>query len=154
RDAGHIQESDVEYINNKRARQGLPPVEPLYTVEDATNSLRYFVSIGYGRPLLVAPGVTLTFHNAGHILGSAVTVLDIVEGSKARRLVFTGDLGRKEIPILRDPEPVENADYLITESTYGSRLHDPFETSHAELREVIINTYHQGGKVIVPAFSV
>ena len=154
RDAGHIQESDADYINKKRARQGLPPVEPLYTVEDATNSLRYFVSVGYGRPLPVAPGVTLTFHNAGHILGSAVTALDIVEESETSRLVFTGDLGRKEIPILRDPEPVENADYLITESTYGSRVHDPFETSHAELRDVIIDTYRRGGKVIVPAFSV
>jgi metallo-beta-lactamase family protein len=154
RDAGHIQESDADYINKKRARQGLPPVEPLYTVEDATNSLRYFVSVGYGRPLPVAPGVTLTFQNAGHILGSAVTALDIVEESETSRLVFTGDLGRKEIPILRDPEPVENADYLITESTYGSRVHDPFETSHAELRDVIIDTYRRGGKVIVPAFSV
>ena len=154
RDAGHIQESDAEYINNKRARQGLPPVEPLYTVEDATHSLRYFVSVGYGRPLPVAPGVTLTFYDAGHILGSAVTSLDIVEEGKTSRLVFTGDLGRKEIPILRDPEPVEDADYLITESTYGSRVHDPFETSNAELRDVIISTYRQGGKVIVPAFSV
>ena len=154
RDAGHIQESDAEYINNKRARQGLPPVEPLYTVEDATHSLRFFVSVGYGRPLPVAPGVTLTFHDAGHILGSAVTSLDIVEEGKTSRLVFTGDLGRKEIPILRDPEPVEDADYLITESTYGSRVHDPFETSNAELRDVIISTYRQGGKVIVPAFSV
>jgi metallo-beta-lactamase family protein len=154
RDAGHIQESDAQYINNKRARQGLPPVEPLYTVEDATNSLRYFVSIGYGRPLQVAPGVTLTFRDAGHILGSAITVLDIEEGGTTSRLVFTGDLGRKEIPILKDPEAVENADYLITESTYGSRVHDPFETSTAELRNVIIDTYSQGGKVIVPAFSV
>jgi metallo-beta-lactamase family protein len=154
RDAGHIQESDAQYINNKRARQGLPPVEPLYTVEDATNSLRYFVSIGYGRPLQVAPGVTLTFRDAGHILGSAITVLDIEDGGTTSRLIFTGDLGRKEIPILKDPEPVENADYLITESTYGSRVHDPFEASTTELRNVIIDTYRQGGKVIVPAFSV
>ena len=102
----------------------------------------------------VAPGVTLTFYDAGHILGSAVTVLDIVEEGKQSRLVFTGDLGRKELPILRDPEPVENADYLITESTYGSRVHDPFETSSTELRNVITSTYRQGGKVVVPAFSV
>ena len=154
RDAGHIQESDAEYINHKRARQGLPPVEPLYTVEDATSSLRNFVSIGYGRPLQVAPGVTLTYRDAGHILGSAITVLDIVEESQTSRLVFTGDLGRKDIPILKDPEVVENADHLITESTYGSRVHDSFESSNAELRDVIIDTYRRGGKVIVPAFSV
>jgi len=154
RDAGHIQESDALYVNKKRARQGLPPVEPLYTVEDATNSLKYFISIGYGRPMQVAPGVTLTFRDAGHILGSAITVLDIEENGTARRLVFTGDLGRKEIPILKDPEPVEDADYLITESTYGNRVHDPIETSKAALRNVIIDTYRRGGKVIVPAFSV
>ena len=154
RDSGHIQESDVTYVNKKRERQGLPPVEPLYTMEDATNSLHYFVTIGYGRPLQVAPGVTLTFRDAGHILGSAITVLDIEEGGKKSRIVFTGDLGRKELPILKDPEPVEDADYLITESTYGNRVHDPFETSNKELRDVIVNTYRRGGKVIVPAFSV
>ncbi len=154
RDAGHIQESDALYINKKRARQGLPQVEPLYTVEDATKSLRQFVSIGYHRPMQVAPGVTLTFRDAGHILGSAITELDLEEGGKATRLVFTGDLGRKEIPILRDPEPVENVDYLITESTYGSRTHDSFEISYAKLRSVIVDTYRRGGKVIVPAFSV
>jgi metallo-beta-lactamase family protein len=97
RDSGHIQESDVAYINKKRARQGLPPVEPLYTVEDATNSLRYFVSVGYARRLQVAPGVTLSFRDAGHILGSAITVLDIEEEGKRSRLVFTGDLGRKDL---------------------------------------------------------
>ncbi len=154
RDAGHIQESDVAYVNKTRARQGLPPVEPLYTIEDATNSLRHFVSIGYGRRLQVAPGVTLSFRDAGHILGSAITVLDIEEEDNASRLVFTGDLGRKELPILRDPETVENTDYLITESTYGNRVHDPFEMSNAKLREVIVDTYRRGGKVIVPAFSV
>ena len=154
RDSGHIQESDAQYVNKKRARQGLPPVEPLYTVEDATNSLRYFISVGYGRPLPVAPGVKLTFRDAGHILGSAVTVLDVEENGATSRLVFTGDLGRREIPILKDPEPVDNADYLITESTYGSRVHDSFETSNEVLRDVISDTYRQGGKVIVPAFSV
>ncbi len=154
RDAGHIQEMDALYINKKRERQGLPPVEPLYTVEDATKSLRNFVSIGYGRPMQVGPGVTLTFRDAGHILGSAITVLDLEEGGTATRLVYTGDLGRKDIPILRDPEPVEKADYVIIESTYGSREHDSFEASNAELRGVIIDTYRRGGKVIVPAFSV
>jgi metallo-beta-lactamase family protein len=154
RDSGHIQESDAQYVNKKRARQGLPPVEPLYTVEDATNSLRYFITVGYGRRLPVAPGVTLTFRDAGHILGSAITVLDIEENGATSRLVFTGDLGRSETPILKDPEPVEGADYLITESTYGSRVHDTFETSNEVLRDVIFDTYRQGGKVIVPAFSV
>jgi metallo-beta-lactamase family protein len=154
RDAGHIQEYDVQYLNKKRARQGLPPLEPLYTVEDATESLKYFVSVGYDRPLEVAPGVTVTFRDAGHILGSAITVLDIKENGKAARLVFTGDLGRRGMPILRDPQPVEDADFLITESTYGDRTHMPIEETDEALQDVVIDTYRRGGKVIVPAFSV
>jgi metallo-beta-lactamase family protein len=154
RDAGHIQEYDVYYLNKRRARQNLPPLEPLYTVDDATESLKSFVSLGYGRTLPIAPGVTLTFHDAGHILGSAVVVLDIEENGQKRRLVFSGDLGRKDMPILRDPEPVEGTDYLIIESTYGDRFHDPIRTTDASLRKVVEDTYRQGGKVIVPAFSV
>lgn len=154
RDSGHIHEQDAYYVNKKRARKGLPPVEPLYTVEDATSSLSNFVTVGHNRPLPVAPGVTLTFCDAGHILGSAVTVLDIQEDSRSSRLVFSGDLGRQGMPILRDPEPVENVDHLIIESTYGDRLHDPIETTEKALRDVIVDTYRRGGKVIVPAFSV
>jgi metallo-beta-lactamase family protein len=135
-------------------RKGLSPVEPLYTVEDAATSLRNFISVGYDRSLLVSPGVTLTFRDAGHILGSAIVVLDIEEDNQRSRLVFTGDLGRKGMPILKDPEYVEGVDFLITESTYGDRFHDNFETTDEALRAVIANTYRRGGKVIVPAFSV
>jgi len=153
-DAANIQESDVAYLNKQQAKKGLPPMEPLYTVEDAVHSLQHLVSIGYDRAWNVAPGVTLTFRDAGHILGSAITVLDIEEGNQKRSLVFTGDLGRKGAPILRDPQPVEGADDLIIESTYGDRLHGPIESTDKELRDVITSTYHQGGKVIVPAFAV
>jgi metallo-beta-lactamase family protein len=155
RDSGHIQEYDAAFVNKKRAKQGLPPVEPLYTIEDATASLHNFVTVGYGRPLPIAPGVTLTFLDAGHILGSAFVVLDVQEGDAApRRLVYTGDVGRKGMPILRDPSVVEEADYLIIESTYGDRLHDSIETTSRELRDVVVATHRQGGKVIVPAFAV
>ena len=154
RDAGHIQEEDAEYVNKKRDRQGLPPVEPLYTVEDATQSLTHFVSVSYGRPMSLAPGVTVTFCDAGHILGSSVVVLDVEETGSKKRILFSGDLGRKGVPILRDPQVVEGVDYLIIESTYGDRLHDPVELMDEELREVILSTYRQGGKVIVPAFAV
>ena len=154
RDSGHIQESDVEYLNKKRSRKGLPPLEPLYTVEDATTSLQSFVSVGYDRPLPIAPGVTLTFRDAGHILGSAITVLDVEENGNQKRIVFSGDLGRPDMPILKDPAPVEDADYLIIESTYGDRLHDPIEETSEELRDVVVDTYRRNGKVIVPAFSV
>jgi metallo-beta-lactamase family protein len=154
RDSGHIQEYDAYYVNKKRMQKGLPPVEPLYTIEDAAASLLNFISVGYDRSLPIAPGVTLTFRDAGHILGSAVVVLDIEEGGRKNRLVFSGDLGRKGMPILRDPEPVENVDFYITESTYGDRLHDSIETTDEALRAVIADTYRRGGKVIVPAFSV
>jgi metallo-beta-lactamase family protein len=154
RDAGHIQEQDARYVNKKRIKKGLLPLEPLYTVEDATASLGYFISLGYERPLLVAPGVTLTFFDAGHILGSAIPVLDIEENGQKTRLAFSGDLGRRGMPILRDPQVVRGVDYLIIESTYGDRSHDPIETTREELRDVIIATYRRGGKVIIPAFSV
>ncbi len=154
RDAGYIQEQDTRYVNKRRAKKGLPPLEPLYTVEDGVASLGNFVGLGYGRPLPVAPGVTLTFRDAGHILGSAITVLDIEENGQHVRLAFTGDLGRKDMPILRDPQVAEDVDYLIIESTYGDRVHDPIKTTDEELRQVIVDTYRRGGKVIVPAFSV
>jgi metallo-beta-lactamase family protein len=154
RDSGHIQESDVAYLNKKRARKGLPPLEPLYTIEDATASLQNFVSVGYNRSLSIAPGVTLTFRDAGHILGSAITVLDVEENGKEKRIVFSGDLGRVDMPILKDPQPVEGADYLLIESTYGDRFHDPIEETTEALRDIVVDTYRRNGKVIVPAFSV
>lgn len=154
RDSGHIHEEDARYVNKKRARKGQPPIEPLYTIEDAARSLGHFVSVGYDRPLDVAPGVRVTFRDAGHILGSAVVVLDLEEEGSEKRLVFSGDLGRPGMPILRDPEPVEGADYLIIESTYGDRLHGPIEAQDRELRDVVLDTYRRGGKVIVPAFAV
>ncbi|MGD8462910.1 MAG: MBL fold metallo-hydrolase [Anaerolineae bacterium] len=154
RDSGHIQESDVAYLNEKRARKGLPPLEPLYTIEDATASLRNFVSVGYNRSLSIAPGVTLTFRDAGHILGSAITVLDVEENGKEKRIVFSGDLGRLDMPILKDPQAVEDADYLLIESTYGDRFHDPIEETSEALRDIVVDTYRRNGKVIVPAFSV
>jgi metallo-beta-lactamase family protein len=154
RDAGHIQEEDAAYVNKKRAKQGLPPVEPLYTVEDAARCLDQFVGVGYGRPMALAPGVTAIFYDAGHILGSAVVVLEVEERGSKKRILFSGDLGRVGLPILRDPQAVEGVDYLIIESTYGNRVHDPIERMDARLREVVLETYRQGGKVIVPAFAV
>ncbi len=154
RDSGHIHEEDAHYVNKKRARQGLPPVEALYTQEDAAQSLGHFVSVDYDRPLPVVPGVTVIFRDAGHILGSAVVILNLEENGSKKRLVFSGDLGREGMPILRDPQSVAEADYLIIESTYGDRLHDPVEAQERELRDVVLDTYRRGGKVIIPAFAV
>jgi metallo-beta-lactamase family protein len=154
RDAAHILESDVQYLNKKRARQGLPGLEPIYTAQDATRCLSHFVGVDYGRPMLIAPGVQVTFFDAGHILGSAVCVLDITEGHHQFRLLFTGDLGRKDLPILRDPQVVPDVDYLITESTYGARLHPTPDEAAQELKRVVNENWERGGKIIIPAFSV
>jgi metallo-beta-lactamase family protein len=154
RDAAYIQEHDAAYINKKRARAGEPPIEPLYTVTDAVNSLQHFMGVGYERPFPVVPGVTATFYDAGHILGSAIVDLDVEEGDRRFRFAFSGDLGRRDLPILRDPTYIEPVDYFITESTYGNRLHNPPDAAEVELRRVVNETYQRGGKIIVPAFSV
>jgi len=154
RDSGYIHELDVLYLNKHRQRKGLPPVEPLYTRQDAEVCLSAFVAIGYGRPFPVAPGVRLTFLDAGHILGSAITLLDIEENGKTQRLVFSGDLGRPGLAILRDPETVREADVLIMESTYGNRTHESREEAERTLRRVINDTYRRHGKVVIPSFAV
>jgi metallo-beta-lactamase family protein len=153
RDSAYIQEQDVAYINKKRARKGQPPVEPIYTHADAIASLEHFVSVGYDRPVLVAPGVRCTFLDAGHILGSSVILLEVEEGRQQTRLLFSGDLGRP-MPILRDPTPAPAADALIIESTYGDRVHPPHEEAEQRLLELIGSTCTRGGKVVIPAFTV
>jgi metallo-beta-lactamase family protein len=154
RDSAHIMEADVQYVNKKRARQGLPPVEPIYTAADAIRSLKHFVSVDYERPILVAPGIKLSFHDAGHILGSALCVLDITEEGRNYRLLFTGDLGRTNTPILRDPQVISSVDYMISESTYGARLHGTPQEGEAELKRIVNETLSRRGKLIIPAFSV
>jgi metallo-beta-lactamase family protein len=154
RDSAFIQEQDTKYVNRKRARKGEPPIEPIYTHADAVASLEHFVSVGYDRPVLIAPGVQCTFLDAGHILGSAIVLLEIDEDGRRTRLVFTGDLGRSEMPILRDPTPAPPAEVLIIESTYGNRTHPTHVQAEQRLFELIGETYRRGGKVIIPAFSV
>jgi len=154
RDSAYIQEQDVAYVNKKRARQGQPPVEPIYTHADAIASLDHFVSVSYNRPVPVAPGVRCTFLDAGHILGSAIVLLEVEEGQRRTRLLFSGDLGRDDMPILRDPTPAPPADVLIIESTYGDRVHPPHEQAEDRLFDLIRETYARGGKVVIPAFAV
>jgi metallo-beta-lactamase family protein len=156
RDAAFIQEADARYLNKQIARGDIDsdPVEPLYTEEDALAAIERFVSLAYHRPFTIAPGVTLTFHDAGHVLGSAVTTLEVEEDGRTKRVVFTGDLGRPDMPILRDPEVAGGADLLISESTYGDRLHDPIAKMEDDLAGVIRRTFARGGKVIIPAFAL
>lgn len=154
RDSAHVQEQDIAYLNKHRARRGEPPLAPIYTLEDAVRALPYFASFGYQRPFLVTPGIQATFLDAGHILGSALTLLEITEDGRTRRLLFSGDIGRRGLAILRDPTPAPAADYVIMESTYGARRHETPDEARAILRQVINDTYRRHGKVIIPAFAV
>ncbi len=153
-DSAYLQEQDVRYVNKKRRRQGKTPFEPLYTAEDVPPTLRAFRPVPYEESREVAPGVRLTFHDAGHILGSAFVQLDISEHGRTRRLLFTGDMGRAEMPILKDPVPVQDVDLLITESTYGNRLHPPTQDVKSVLADVCRRILRDEGRLIIPAFSV
>ena len=153
-DSAEIQRADAEFVSKKRAKQGLPPVEPLYTAADAEKAVRQFVALNYDRPILVTDGVTVTFRDAGHILGAAQVVLDIREGARKYRYLFTGDIGRGGDDILRDPQPVENVDYLQIESTYGAREHSPKTNASEQVALLVSETLKHNGKVIIPAFSV
>jgi metallo-beta-lactamase family protein len=159
-DAAAIQESDARFINKHidRGDTTMERVEPLYGEADVTRILGMIISLPYHRKMTIAPGVELTFYDAGHVLGSAVTVLDVDEGGAGdggkKRLVFTGDLGRRRMPILKDPECPTGADALIIESTYGDRLHAPIQEMDAKLAEIIDRVYKRGGKVIIPSFAL
>jgi metallo-beta-lactamase family protein len=154
RDSGAIHESDAQFVNKRNAEKGLPPVKPLYTVEDAVEALHLFHSLDYGHPADILPGVRLLYRDAGHILGSATVTLDVQEDGRTTRLAFTGDLGRKHAAILRDPEVLDRADVLITESTYGSRRHGPTGQARNKLAQVVGETVRRDGVLIIPAFAV
>lgn len=149
-DAGHIQEKDAEYLTKRRKEHA----EPLYTIRDAARALEQMVSVPYNRPMEVAPGVRATFVEAGHILGSASVILECQEGSRSTRLVFSGDVGRAGLPIIRDPAPPSGADVVIMESTYGNRDHPPILDAQDRLAAIVNETARRGGKIMIPAFAV
>ncbi len=155
-DAAMIQAADARYINKSidRDHAQMEHVEPLYTPEDVVRVLQQVIAVPYHRTMTIAPGVSITFHDAGHVLGSAVTAIDVDDAGKRKRIVFTGDLGRKRMPILKDPEVIDDADVLVTESTYGDRLHKPIGAMEDELGDVLARTFERGGKVIVPSFAL
>ncbi|RME07143.1 MAG: MBL fold metallo-hydrolase [Anaerolineae bacterium] len=153
-DSGHIQEYDAAYLNKKLARQGKPLVEPLYTQLDAAHVAHHFVGMPYDQPFEVVPGVTARFVEAGHILGSAAIVLDIEEKGRTFRLWFSGDIGRRDMPLLRDPVLPSETDYLLMECTYGDKPHRDPQQAFEEFREVVMRTVARGGRIIVPAFAV
>ena len=154
RDSAHIQEKDVEYVNKRHRKRGEPLVEPLYAMEHADGVMPHFVGISYEQPFRPVEGVEVVYRDAGHILGSASMVLTITENGKTTKLGFTGDVGNPGRPILRDPAKMDDCDYLITESTYGGKVHAPPSESKDRLAEIVTRTSKRGGKVIIPSFAV
>lgn len=154
-DAGKIQESDTETFNKKRKEQNLPPVDPIYTEKDAFLSMNFFVSIPYGKDFRFCNEVSLMFTDAGHILGGAAINLTVKEGDEVKRICYTGDVGRYNKRILKDPQAFPQADYLITESTYGNRTHDPLENAEIELLRIVKEAcIVNRGKLIIPSFAI
>lgn len=153
-DSAYIQERDVEYVNKQHRKRKELPVEPIYTSEDVEQTLAQMVGIRYHQKTEVADGISITFADAGHVLGSAVTLIEVKENGKTTVVGFSGDLGRKDMPILKDPELIGDVDIWISESTYGGRIHEPISGMEQRLQDVVQRTIDRGGKVIVPAFSV
>ena len=156
RDSAHIQESDAQWQNQKGKRAGEEPVEPLYTVHDAEEAVKRIVTCEYGTTLQIADGVKVRFVDAGHLLGSASVEMWLTEGDDTRKVVFSGDIGNRDQPIIRDPQYIRDADYVLTESTYGDRLHDMDKDPDytADLAAIIDETLGNGGNVIIPSFAV
>ncbi len=155
-DSGHIQEIENEWLNRKRQRAGKAPVKPLYTVKEATDCLGLFKGVAYGEVIAVNKDIRVRFSDAGHILGSAILEIWVTENNQDTKLVFSGDLGNKGMPILRDPTVISEADYLIIESTYGNRLHTLKKGAEKVERfiNIISETIAQGGNVVIPSFAV
>ncbi len=154
RDSAHIQEQDAEYLNQKTSRRGMPPVEPLYTTADAEHALKHLAGFAYDRWFALDGGGRACFIDAGHILGSAISILELNEAGRTIRLGYTGDLGRPNTLLLPDPSVAHGLDYLIMESTYGDREHGPIQESEQALARIVQETVARGGKVVIPAFAV
>ncbi len=155
RDSGHIQENDITYLNKKRRKKGKRALEPIYTQKDAIEAMPFFRSLWYQQKIEVIPGVVAHIVDAGHILGSGAIVLDYQdEQGNPRRLWYSGDIGRFDVPILRDPVFPSEAQTLVMECTYGDKAHENMDDAYDEFVDVIRRTVRRGGKVIVPAFAV
>ncbi len=152
-DAGHVQEMEVEWQNRKRQRAGKPEITPIYTVEDARAAIRFLKPVVYEKNIAVTDGVQARFVDAGHLLGSASITLFITEGGKTKKLVFSGDIGNKNIPLIKDPVYLSEADIVFTESTYGDRLHDKRDTRE-QMKEVLARAINAGGNIVIPSFAV
>ena len=154
-DSGKIQEIDTKQFNKKREKQNLPPVDPIYTMRDAAASMRHFVSIPYDLSFEITPDFTIQFIDAGHMLGGGAIFITAKEGDEEKRLCYTGDIGRYNKKLLPDPKPFPQVDYIITESTYGDRLHTTLDIAEEELMLIVKDAIAQRrGKLIIPAFAI
>ena len=153
-DSGHIQEMENEWKNKKRIRKGLEPVEPMYTAEDALKSLEVFKPVKYDEIIDIDENIHVRFNDAGHMLGSAIIEIWVDEDGKTTKTVFSGDIGNNDLPLLAEPTMIEDADYLIMESTYGDRLHVGSEDKAQEFLDVVSETIEKGGTVVIPSFAV
>lgn len=154
-DSGRIQETDTAQFNKKRAKQKLDPVEPIYTMKDAVSSMKYFISVPYDLPYALTSDFTFRFVNTGHMLGSSAIHITFKENRRKKTLCYTGDIGRYEKTILPDPHPFPQSDYIITESTYGDRIHSSIDEAEHDLMMVIMDACAQRkGKLIIPSFAI
>lgn len=154
KDSGYIHEKEAEWKNRKNERAGRPLVDPLYTVKDSEKALKYVEPILYDQLIEINEDMKIVFNDAGHILGSAITELWVEENENVSKIVFSGDLGVKGRPILRDPTVIKKADHLIMETTYGNRLHPKNTSGVDDLMEIIVRTKRRGGTVVIPSFAV
>lgn len=153
-DSGHIQEKEIEWVNRKRRRAGKKDSHPMYTSQDGLDSMKLFEAVDYNETIVIDENISFKLRDAGHMLGSAIVLLDIKEDDEVKRLVFTGDLGNTDMPILKDPVYIDRADYLVIESTYGNRLHGEIKDQSAEFIDIILKTFERGGNLIIPSFAV
>jgi len=155
-DAAHLQEQDAEFKRKRHQREGRKgpyPEVPLYTANDATASFPRFSTVGYEEPTPLGDGVEATFHDAGHVLGSSMVKVKVSRNGEQKTLVFSGDVGRWDKPMLRDPTTFDEADYILVESTYGDRLHEDQKGIETTLAEIINSTRKRGGNIVIPSFA-
>ena len=153
-DSGHIQEVEIEWKNRKRLREGKEALPPLYTAEDAEKCMELFVPVKYDQIIDIDENIKLRYNDAGHMLGSAIIEIWITENEITKKIVFTGDLGNNDIPLLDSPTMIENADYLVMESTYGGRLHIRNDDKATLFLKIVTETLDKGGTVVIPSFAV
>ena len=154
RDSAHIQEFEAEWKNRKAKRAGDAPVEPMYTVQDAEAAMKLFIGVDYETKVELAPGLEIRFVDVGHLLGSSSIEIWVTENGSTTKLVFSGDIGNTNQPLIKDPAYITDADYVVMESTYGDRLHGPKPDYVAELSKIFHRTFDRGGNVVIPSFAV